>query len=136
MIKYKNILYPINLDSTDHSTVKSAMEIADFFKSKIHFLYINDESAGFRHPTDFKDAVALKILEVAPKELIEKLDIVYATSKGNLGREVKKYCGENNIDLIITAHKRHSILYSSVVDTPDENIIDTVDIPVLILPKI
>lgn len=135
MIKYKNILYPINLDSKTHNTITPAMEFANFFQSKIHFLFINDELAGYRHPSDSNDAVALKILEVVSKDLIEKSDIVYATSKGDIGLEIKKYCEDNNIDLIITAHKHHSKLYSSLLDTPDENIIDTVSVPVLILPK-
>ena len=135
MIEYKNILYPINLDSKNHNTVTPALEFAYFFQSKIHFLYVNDELAGYRHPTDRNDAVALKILEVASKDLMEKSDIVYVTSKGDIGQEVKKYCVDNNIDLIITAHKHHSKLYSSLFDTPDENIIDTVSVPVLILPK-
>jgi nucleotide-binding universal stress UspA family protein len=135
MIKYKNILYPINLDSKNHKIVSTAIEFANFFQSKIHFLYVNDEQAGYRRPTDREDNVSLKILEVVPKELLEKSNIIYATSKGDLGKEVKKYCNENNIDLIITGHKHHSKMYSSLFDSPDENIIDAVSVPVLILPK-
>jgi nucleotide-binding universal stress UspA family protein len=135
MIKYKNILYPINLDSKSQSTVTPALEFAIFFKSKIHFLYVNDKGAGYRYPTDFNDAVALKVLEVTSKDLIEKSDIVYAISKGDIGQEVKKYSEDNNIDLIITAHKHRNILFSSLLDSSDENIIDRVTIPVLILPE-
>jgi len=53
----------------------------------------------------------------------------------NYSTQLKRHVRNDNIDLIITAHKHHNKLYSSPFDTPDENIIDTVSIPVLILPK-
>lgn len=135
MLKIRNILYPINLDSKNHSNVLNAIELSLQYKSAIHFLYVNDPAAGYRIPTDFQDAVALKIKEVVPTELIEKADIKYAVSKGDLGDEIKEYCKKNPIDLIITSHKHHSKIYSSLLDSPDEDIIDTVNVPILLLPK-
>lgn len=135
MLQFKNILYPLNLDSKNFKKVMLALEFASLHKATVHFFYVNDVAAGYRHPTDFEDAVALKIKEIIPADLLEKTDIIYAVSKGDLGTEVKTYCEGNAIDLIITNHKHHNKLYSSLFDTPDENIIDSVNIPVLILPK-
>jgi nucleotide-binding universal stress UspA family protein len=131
----KNILYPINLDSKNVSPVITALEIAKEFKSRLHIFYVNDEEAGYRHPTDREDAVALRVEETAPRELLESSTVVYAASKGKLDEEIKKYCKHNKIDLIITGHKHKNKLYSMLFDTPDENIIDTISLPVLVIPK-
>lgn len=135
MLKFTNILYPLNLESKEMDNVSEVLEFTREFKAVIHFLFVNDEAAGYRHPTDFQDSVALKIRQSVPAELLAQSKIIYAVSKGDIGDEVKEYCKNNSIDLIITSHKHHSKLYSSLFDTPDEDIIDSVNIPVLILPK-
>lgn len=135
MPDFNNILYPINLDSKDNSNVKSALEFSIKSNAVIHFLYVNDPAAGYRFPTDFQDAVALKVKEFVPSDLLEKAKTVYAVSKGELGEEIKGYCKKNSIDLIITSHKHRSKVYNSLFDSPDENIIDSVNIPVLLLPR-
>ena len=135
MFQFKNILYPINLDSKNISTVVKALEIANALNGRLHIIYVNDPGAGYRYPTDREDAVALKVQEIAPKELLDRTKITYAVSKGSLEEEVSNYCKNNSIDLIITGHKHRNKLYSSLFDTPDESIIDAINIPVLVIPK-
>ncbi|HPS56858.1 MAG TPA: universal stress protein [Spirochaetota bacterium] len=135
MLKFTNILYPLNLESNEMDNVSEVLEFTRGFQAAVHFLFVNDEAAGYRHPTDFQDSVALKIKQAVPSELLSQSKIIYAVSKGDIGDEVKKYCKDNSIDLIITSHKHRGKLYSSLFDSPDEDIIDTVNIPVLILPK-
>jgi nucleotide-binding universal stress UspA family protein len=135
MLNFKNILYLIDLDAKNVSSVVKALEFAQIFKGKIHILYVNDMQAGYRHPTDHEDAVALRVKEVVPAELLENPPIIYAVSKGALDKEIIKYCEKNNIDLIITGHKHRNKLYSLFFDSPDENIIDAINLPVLIIPE-
>ena len=135
MLKFTKILYPLDLDSKNFKNVSIAIEFAKEYKAALHFLFVNDPSAGYRHPADFQDAVALKIKEEVSPELLQNAQIIYAVSKGDLDDEVKEYCRDNAIDLIITSHKHHNKLYGSLFDTPDENIIDSINIPVLVLPK-
>jgi nucleotide-binding universal stress UspA family protein len=135
MFSFKNILYPIDLDSKNISPVVKALEFAQIFKSKLHILYVNDMQAGYRHPADHEDAVALRIKEIVTPELLENQKIIYAVSKGSLDEEIVKYCEKNDIDLIITGHKHRNKLYSLLFDTPDENIIDVINLPVLVIPK-
>ena len=52
MINFKNILYPIDLDSDNVSSLIKALEFAQMFNAQVHILYINDSQAGYRHPTD------------------------------------------------------------------------------------
>jgi nucleotide-binding universal stress UspA family protein len=136
MLNFKNILYPIDLDSKNVTSVVKALEFAQMLNCPIHILYVNDMQAGYRHPTDHEDAVALKVKGVAPAELLENQKIIYAVSKGALDKEIVRYCEKNNIDLIITGHKHRNKLYSLFFDSPDENIIDAINLPVLIIPEI
>ena len=135
MLNFKNILYPFDLDSKNVSSVVKALEFAQMLNCPIHILYVNDMQAGYRHPTDHEDAVALKVKGVAPAELLENQKIIYAVSKGVLDKEIVNYCKKNNIDLIITGHKHRNKLYSLFFDSPDENIIDAINLPVLIIPE-
>jgi len=135
MFQFKNILYPIDLDSKNVSPVLQAIEIAKIFDSNIHILYVNEPDAGYRYPTDFEEAVALRVKEVASPELLSYKKIIYAVAKGKLDKEVSEYCNKNKIDLIITGHKHRNKLYSMLFDTPDENIIDKIKLPVLVIPK-
>jgi nucleotide-binding universal stress UspA family protein len=135
MINFKNILYPIDLDSDNVSSLIKALEFAQIFNAQVHILYINDSQAGYRHPTDHEDAVALKVRKIAPAALLEQAKITYAVSKGNLNSEIVKYSEENNIDLIITGHKRRNKLYYALFDSPDEDIIETINLPVLVIPE-
>ena len=135
MLDFKNILYPIDLDSKNVSSVVKALEFAQLFRSKIHILYVNDIEAGYRHPTDHEDAISLRVREVVPAELLENQNIIYAVSKGALDKEIIKYCESNNIDLIITGHKHRNKLYFLFLDSSDEKIMEAVNLPVLIIPE-
>jgi nucleotide-binding universal stress UspA family protein len=134
MFNIKNILFPIDLDSEDISPVVAALEIAETFKSPIHILYVNDIQAGYRHPTDREDAVALRVRELVPVELLDNSKIIYAVSKGDLCEEIVKYCRDNSIDLIIVGHKHRHKIYTTLFDSADVNIIDAVKLPVLVIP--
>jgi nucleotide-binding universal stress UspA family protein len=135
MINFSNILYAIDLDANNISSVVYALEIARLFKCRIHILYVNDSQAGYRHPTDREDAVALKVKEILPTYLLENADIVYASSKGHTAEEILDYAQKNKIDLIIAGHKHHSKLFSIMFDSTDVNIVDKARMPVLVIPE-
>jgi nucleotide-binding universal stress UspA family protein len=135
MFNIKNILFPIDLDAEDISPVITALEIAKIFHRPIHIFYVNDLEAGFRHPTDREDTVALRVNDVAPAKLLDDQKIVYAVAKGNLAAEIVKYCAANEIGLIIVGHKHRHKIYSALFDSPDINIIDAVKLPVLVIPE-
>ncbi len=135
MMTFKNVLYPIDLNSQNVSSLIKALEFRQIFDAPIHILYINDSQAGYRHPTDHEDAVALRVREIAPAELLENAKIVYAVSKGDLASEIAKYSEKNNIDLIITGHKHKNKLYFALFDSSDEDIIETINLPILVIPE-
>jgi nucleotide-binding universal stress UspA family protein len=135
MFNFKNILYAIDLDSKNISSLGKALEFAEFLNCPIHILYVNDVEAGYRHPTDHEDTVALKVEETVSEALRENTEIIYAVAKGNTAEEIVRYARINNIDLIIVGHKHRGKLYSSVFDSTDVNIIDAASLPVLIIPE-
>ena len=135
MNKFQNILYAIDLDDKNITSLVYALEFAQLFKSRIHIVYVNDPQAGYRHPTDREDAVALQVKETAPESLWENLDIIYASSKGETAEEIVKYAQEHQIDLIVVGHKHRSKIYSAMFDSEDVNIIDTALLPVLVVPE-
>ncbi len=135
MLNFKNILYPIDLDSKDNPSLHKALEFAQFLSCRLHIIYVNDIEAGYRHPTDYEDAVALKVKEVVPDSILGNLNIIYAVSKGDTVEEIVKYAQNNNIDLIIIGHKHRGKLFSSIFDSTDVNVIDTILLPVLIIPE-
>ncbi len=135
MLNFKNILYPIDLDSKNISSLQSALEFARAFRCPIHILYINDIEAGYRHAMDHEDAVALRVKDTIPESLLENINIIYAISKGETAEEIIKYAQGHQIDLIIVGHKHRSKLYSSLFDSTDVNIIDQTLLPVLVVPE-
>ena len=135
MNTYKNILYAINLNDENITSIIYALEFARLFNSRIHIVYVNDPQAGYRHPTDREDAVALRVRETVSESLLENLDVVYAVSKGNTAEEIVRYAQEHQIDLIMVGHKHRSKLYSTLFDSDDVNIIDTAQLPVLVIPE-
>ena len=135
MNTYKNILYAINLNDENIISIIYALEFARLFNSRIHIVYVNDPQAGYRHPTDREDAVALRVRETVSESLLENMDVVYAVSKGNTAEEIVRYAQEHQIDLIMVGHKHRSKLYSTLFDSDDVNIIDTALLPVLVIPE-
>jgi len=135
MNNFRNMLYAIDLDAEKISSIVYALEFAKLCNSRIHIMYVNDPQAGYRHPTDHEDAVALKVMETAPESLLGGMDVIYTISKGNTAEEIVKYAQENQIDLIIVGHKYRGKLYPSLFDSTDVNIIDKSLLPVLVIPE-
>ena len=135
MKAYRNILYAINLHDENITSIIYALEFARLFNSRIHIVYVNDPQAGYRHPTDREDAVALRVREAVPESLLESLDVVYAVSKGNTAEEIVRYAQEHQIDLIMVGHKHRGKLYSTLFDSNDVSIIDEALLPVLVIPE-
>ena len=135
MITLKNILYPIDLNSKNLFSLEKAFEFAQVFQCPLHILYVNDIQAGYRHPADHEDAVALRVKETIPEVILENTNIIYAVSKGEIVEEIFKYAHGHQIDLVIVGHKNRGKLYASVFDSTDIKIIDAVSLPVLVIPE-
>lgn len=135
MKDFKNILYAIDLDDERVIAIVYALEFARRFSSRVHIVYVNDAQAGYRHPTEREDAIALKVKASVPASLLEETDIVYAAAKGDAAEEIVRYAGQHAIDLVIIGHRHRSKLFSALSDSTDVNVIDEAHIPVLVVPE-
>lgn len=135
MQDYKNILYAMDLDDERVTAIIYALEFAQKFHSRVHMVYVNDSQAGYRHPTEREDAIALKVKESVPASLLEEADIIYAAAKGDTAEEIIRYAGQHAIDLLIVGHRHRNKFISSLSDSTDVNIIDETRIPVLVVPE-
>jgi len=135
MQDYKNILYAIDLNDEHVTAVLYALEFARRFQSRLHVLYVNDNQAGYRHPAEREDTVALKVRQSVSVSLLEETDIVYAVARGDIAQEIVRYAVLHAVDLVIVGHRHRSTLFSALFDSSDVHIIDEARIPVLVVPE-
>lgn len=135
MRDFKNVLYALNLDDDARASLTFALEFAQLFNSRLHVVYVNDPMAGYRHPADREDAVALKVKQTVPGELLENATLLYGAARGDTAEEIVKYARQHEIDLIIVGHRHRGRVYASLFDSTDVNIVDTALIPVLVVPE-
>jgi len=135
MIPPKHILYPVNIESKNMVILNRVFIMAKNVGGTISLLFVDNPQAGYRSAAVSEEDFEKIVKEKTKPELLEGVDIKFHVRKGELGDEVKQFCTDHPIDLIITGHKHHNKLYSALFDTPEESIIDLVNIPVLVIPK-
>ena len=135
MFQPRAILLPVDLDESGLDAIAYTIDLAKQFGSAIHFFFVNPRQAGYRHPSLSLDDLKERVAAHASAGALAELSVEYAVSRGDLGREAHRYCEEHGIDLLITTHERHTRLYTGMLDTRDEEIIESVDVPVLVLSK-
>ncbi|MBW2713223.1 MAG: universal stress protein [Deltaproteobacteria bacterium] len=135
MFDPKTILIPVEIDVDDFGWLSTALQFSRRVTADVYILFVNDSQAGYRHPAIDAEELEEKIREALEPEDLDGLSMHFLTSKGDLSSRVKEICVENQIDMIATGHKHHSRLYGRLFDTKDEEIIDTVSVPVLVIPK-
>lgn len=133
-MQWKQILCPVDIDNEDVHALEGACELARIHGSHLHFLYVNDVQAGYRHPTDNEESLALWIGKYLDAERLSTVEHIFATSKGDLGEEVAKYAQDNQVDLIVIGQSKHGLL-SAFIEEPDEQIIARSNLPVLMMPR-
>ena len=135
MFDPKTILIPVEVDVDNFGWLPTALQFARRVTANVHILFVNDAQAGYRHPGIDEEALEEKIRgSVDPGEL-EGLSVRFITAKGDVSSCVRTICDEEQIDMIAAGHKHHSRIYGQLFDTNNEEIIDAVEIPVLVIPK-
>ena len=135
MFQPRRILLPVDLDRNGFAALAFAIDFAKQFDSVLHLWFVNTPQAGYRHPSLSVDDLKERVAAHASAGQLAELSVEYAVSRGDLGNETHRYCEDHGIDLLITAHKHHTRFYTSLLDTRDEEIIESVDVPVLVLSR-
>ena len=135
MFQPRAILLPVDLDDNGLDALPYAIDFAKQFGSALHLFFVNPPQAGYRHPSQSVDDLKERAAAHASAGDLAELSVEYAVSRGDLGNETHRYCEEHGVDLLITTHEHHTRFYTSLLDTRDEEIIESVDVPVLVLSR-
>lgn len=135
MFNPDTLLIPVEIEVNDLSWLPTALQFARRVTADVYFLYVNDPQAGYRHPTLDEEDLEKTVRAAVDAKEFKGLKVEFATTKGSVRSRVREFCDEKQIDMIVAGHKHHPRIYGSLFDTTDEEIIDAVKIPVLVIPK-
>ena len=135
MFQPRKILLPLDVEMGEFEAVPFVIDLAKQFGAELHFFFVNSPQASYRHPALSVEDLKQRVETHESAAELATLPVEYAVTRGDLGEHTLEYCHENAIDLIVTMHRHHSRLFYHLLDTRDENIIDSVDVPVLVLPR-
>lgn len=135
MFDPKNILIPVEIDVDNFGWLPTALQFSRRVTADVYIFFVNDAQAGYRHPGIDEEDLEEKIRGAVEPDELDGLSVRFVVAKGDVGSCVKSFCDEKQIDMIATGHKHHWRAYGHFFDTKDEEIIDTVEIPVLVIPK-
>jgi nucleotide-binding universal stress UspA family protein len=144
MIKFKRILYPVDLSESSTNIIPYVQAVAEKLKSEIHILFAARVFEYFTniyvpHPSISK--FEKEIIEGAEKRLYEFVDENFsdfpntktAVVAGDASEEIVNYIKDQHIDLVIMGtHGRKGmdkIIFGSVA----ERVVKTAPVPVMVV---
>ena len=142
----ENILVAINFEKNAERLVEKAYEMALAFEAKIWIMHVSEPD-----PDDYISLEAgpqfLHDKRVAKRQqeavLVKKLTDglrsrnVRAESlliEGPTAKTIVKKTAELNIDLVIAGHQKRNFFYQLFVGNKDQDLLDELSIPVLVVP--
>ena len=124
---YRNIVFPVTVESQDRQKVNWAIYIAKTFRSTVH-IFPKRESEAY-HKSKIMNVVK-QIKTIFDKHNVKYIDKVSEEGAGNFAKQVIDYAVINKADLIMTMVSTGSFL--PFFDSHDEQIIfNTSQIPVI-----
>lgn len=141
----KNILVTIDFSKNEILLIHKALEMAKAFHAKIWLLHVvapEPEFVGFEvGPQYIRDSRAEKLrqehrlLEDYTKLIkLEKQECAGLMIDGATIEMIMKEAEKRNIDLIITGHHDHGILYKAFFGSVASGLIKKATIPILLVP--
>lgn len=124
---YRDIVFPVTVESQDRQKVNWAIYIAKTFRSTVH-IFPKRESESFHKKKIM--SVVKQIKTIFDKHNVKYVDKVSDEGAGNFAKQVIDYAVSNNADLIMTMVSTGRFL--PFFDSLDEQIIfNTSQIPVI-----
>ena len=136
---YKKIMVALAVEGDEIPVIQQAIHIAKRYQAKLIALHVSPPHAG--EMSMMMDSIGSKI---------EKEDITQIFVDSGFGEEVKNIevlitknasiaegivDHSQDIDLLILGHRRMSTFKAIFMDSVDENIVNKVNCPVLVVPK-
>lgn len=142
----KNILVAINFEKNATRLIEKAEQFAEVFHSKVWVLHVTepdpDDFLGLEAGPQFaqdKRVANRKKEGVLVKELANALKAKNIAAEGLLiegptAKTIKKKVRELEVDLVIAGHHKRNFFYQIFVGNIENDLIDDLKIPVLLVP--
>ncbi len=142
----KNLLVAINFEKNAARLIEKAVQFAEAFDSKVWVLHVTepdpDNFLGLEAGPQFaqdKRVANRKKEGVLVKELTESLKAKNIAAEGLLiegptAKTIKKKVRELNIDMVIAGHQKKNFFYQLFVGNVEQDLIDDLNIPVVLVP--
>ncbi|MEG9328543.1 Nucleotide-binding universal stress protein, UspA family [Salinimicrobium catena] len=142
----KNILVAINFEKNAEHLISKAEEMAVAFNSKIWILHVTepdpDDYLGLEAGPQFAQdrRVAKRKKEQAlVEDLTQKLkdkgfDAEGLLISGPTAKTIKKEVKRLDIDMVIAGHHKRNFFYQMFVGNVEQDIIEDLKVPVLLIP--
>jgi nucleotide-binding universal stress UspA family protein len=142
----KKILVAINIEKNADRLIAKAEEIAHAFNSKIWILHVSeadpDDYLGLEAGPQFaqdkrvkrrkkEGALVKQLAEGLQKRGIEAEGVQL---EGSTAKMIKTEVQKIDADLLIAGHHKRNFFYQMFVGSIEQDIIDDLDIPVLLVP--
>ena len=142
----ENILVAINFEKNAERLVEKAYEMALAFEAKIWILHVSEPDpddyisleAGpqFLHDKRVakrqQEAVLVKKLTDGLRSINVRAESLLI--EGPTAKTIVKKTAELNIDLVIAGHQKRNFFYQLFVGNKDQDLLDELSIPVLVVP--
>lgn len=142
----KKILVAINLEKNADRLLAKAEELAQAFGSKIWILHVSepdpDDFLGLEAGPQFaqdKRVEKRKVEGALVKRLAEDLrqkniEAEAVQLEGSTAKMIKKEVQKINADIVIAGHHKKNFFYQMFVGSLEQDLIDDLGIPVLLVP--
>ncbi len=142
----KKILVAINIEKNADRLLAKAEELAQAFGSKIWILHVSepdpDDFLGLEAGPQFaqdKRVEKRKIEGALVKRLAEDLrqkniEAEAVQLEGSTAKMIKKEVQKINADIVIAGHHKKNFFYQMFVGSLEQDLIDDLGIPVLLVP--
>jgi nucleotide-binding universal stress UspA family protein len=143
-MKFKTILFPVDLSSSSSKIVPLVTEMAEKFGAKINILFVARDFQYFEgiyvpHPSidsfekQISEGAKKSLEEFTKKHFKQPENITTAVVKGDAAEQIVKYAEDKDIDLIIMGtHGRKGldrVLFGSVA----EKVSKTAPVPIMLI---
>ena len=143
-MKFKKILFPVDLSETSPKIVPFVTSMAEKFDSKVHILFVARAFQYFKgiyvpHPSinKFEDEIAegarKSLKEYTKKYFKDPESIITAVVKGDAADQIIKYIEAQGIDLLIMGTHGRKGLDKVIFGSVAEKLSKTTPVPIMLV---
>jgi nucleotide-binding universal stress UspA family protein len=151
---FKKILFPVDIQEINPDSIGKVIDIAKSFSAKIIFMHVQpyptlpmqDDGTmmtSIAVTDEYLDAISGA--DISPDRLVSAIELAFPQVKtcncefrmlrGLLAETVAEVTIKDSVELVVTEHRHVHGAYHWLFRSNDENILQRVNVPVLVLPR-